>query len=111
MTGRVHLALLLLIPAGVALDEGLTQERIKDVALGEKDKLLATTAPVSIIAEQRSFWEVLIGAVEAEAEKGTPARAIGNQLDMTAFDDFAGYDPRAIEIMTRRVYSLYRIGR
>lgn len=30
MTGRVYLALLLLIPAGVALDEGLTQEQIKE---------------------------------------------------------------------------------
>ncbi len=95
----------------LAAEQRVTRVAGGDVALGEKDKLLATTAPVSLIAEQRSFWEILIGAVEAEAEKGTPARAIGNQLDMTAFDDFAGYDPRAIEIMTRRVYSLYRIGR
>ena len=78
---------------------------------GKDVTILPTTAPVSLISEQRGFWETLLGAVVAEAEKGTPARAIGGNLDMTAFESFAGYDPRAIQIMTRRVYSLYRIGR
>jgi hypothetical protein len=30
---------------------------------------------------------------------------------MDQFAEYAGYDKRSLQIMTRRVYSLYRIGR
>ncbi len=95
----------------IAAQEGATHVAGGTAWQGEDGAVAPATAPVSLIAAQRGFWETLLGAVTAEAQKGTPAAAIGKQLDMTAFDQFAGYDPRAIEIMTRRVYSLYRIGR
>ncbi len=31
--------------------------------------------------------------------------------DFSALEGYAGYDPQHIAIMTRRIYSLYRIGR
>lgn len=68
-------------------------------------------APVSLITEQRVFWDTVLRIVETEYNKGTPARAIPKQADMTPLEAYAGYDPRHVEIMMRRIYSLYRIGR
>ena len=71
----------------------------------------AATVPVSLIAEQRRFWEVLLDEVEVQYNKKLPARVIPTQMDMTRFEDFAGFEPQYIQMMSRRVYSLYRIGR
>jgi hypothetical protein len=68
-------------------------------------------ASVELITEQRVFWDTLLRIVETEYNKGTRARAIPQKADMTPLSGYAGYDPRHIEIMMRRVYSLYRIGR
>jgi hypothetical protein len=71
----------------------------------------APTAPVSLIAEQRRFWEVLLEEVEIQYNKKVPAAAIAGRMDMSRFEEFAGFEPQYIQIMSRRVYSLYRIGR
>lgn len=68
-------------------------------------------APVSLIGEQRVFWDTLLRIVEVEYNKGTPARVIPKRADMSPLAGYAGYSPGHIEIMMRRVYSLYRIGR
>jgi len=68
-------------------------------------------APVSLVTEQRVFWDTLLRIVEQEYNKGTPAQAIPRKADMSALSAYSGYDPEQIAIMTRRVYSLYRIGR
>jgi hypothetical protein len=94
----------------LAAAEGVTQV-VGSVAVEGEDKVEQTLAPVTLITEQREFWDTLLGIIEAEYNKGTPARAIGKQADMTPLEGYAGYDPRHIEIMTRRIYSLYRIGR
>jgi hypothetical protein len=78
------------------------------LALTEAD---LTLGPATLIAEQRIFWETLLGIVETEYNKGTPARVIAKKADLTPLAGYAGYDLRHIEIMTRRIYSLYRIGR
>jgi len=68
-------------------------------------------APVSLVRDQRVFWDTLLRIVETEYNKGTPARVIPKRADMSPLEGYAGYDPRHIEIMMRRIYSLYRIGR
>ncbi len=99
----------------LASEEGI--ERVTggyaSIGPGEDGKtgLLPSTAPVSLIAEQRLFWEIMFGAVKAEADKGTPARLISKKVDMSQFTQFSGYNERHLEIMMRRVYSLFRIGR
>ena len=70
-----------------------------------------TLASVALITEQREFWDTLLRIVETEYNKGTRARAIPKKADMTPLEGYAGYDPRHVEIMMRRIYSLYRIGR
>ena len=101
-----------IVPAFEQAESIAAQEGVDRVAGGAADDLGSpTTAPVALIGEQRAFWEKLLGAIDAEAKKGTPARTISSQLDMSAFAEFDGFSERNIEIMTRRVYSLYRIGR
>ncbi len=73
--------------------------------------VLPATGPISLIAEQRVFWETLLGAVKTQYDKGIPARFISRRIDMSQFTEYGGYDERNLQIMTRRVYSLYRIGR
>jgi hypothetical protein len=68
-------------------------------------------APVSLVTEQRVFWDTLLRIVETEYNKGTPAQVIPRKADMSALSAYSGYDPEQIGIMMRRVYSLYRIGR
>ncbi len=95
----------------LAAQEGVDRVAGGTVSEGEGGVFSPVTAPVSLIARQRGFWETLLGTVKTEYDKGTPARAIPQQVDMSVFAEFAGYDERHIEIMIRRIYSLYRIGR
>ncbi|MEC9374736.1 MAG: hypothetical protein VYA80_00020 [Pseudomonadota bacterium] len=86
---------------------------IKEVAAGYAPlgKGYASTSPVSLISEQRRVWEVLLDEVEIQYNKKFPARVIPERMDMSRFEDFVGFEPKYIKIMSRRVYSLYRIGR
>ena len=86
---------------------GVAEVRLPDGAT----ETLPATGPVTLIADQRRFWEALLGAVETEFDKGVPAQQIGASMDKMPLEAFAGYSSRDIDIMTRRIYSLYRIGR
>ncbi|MBS94281.1 MAG: hypothetical protein CL799_07570 [Chromatiales bacterium] len=90
-----------------------TNSNIEQVAAGYAPlgEGYAPTAPVSLISEQRRFWEVLLDEVEIQYNKKLPARVIPKQMNMSRFEGFAGFEPKYIQIMSRRVYSLYRIGR
>jgi len=90
----------------LAAAEGVEQV-VGSVAVAE-DQVLA---PVSLVTEQREFWDNLLRIVETEYNNGTPAQAIGRRADFAALEAYAGYDKQQVQIMTRRVYSLYRIGR
>ena len=95
------------------VDALATNSKIEKVAAGYAPlgEGYTSTAPVSLIAEQRRFWEVLLDEVEVQYNKKLPARVIPERMDMSRFEEFAGFEPRYIQIMARRVYSLYRIGR
>jgi hypothetical protein len=95
------------------VDALATHSNIEKVAAGYAPlgEGYAPTAPVSLIAEQRRFWEVLLDEVEVQYNKKLPARVIGTQMDMSRFEEFSGFEPKYIQIMSRRVFSLYRIGR
>ena len=71
----------------------------------------APVAPVTLITDQRVFWDTLLRIVEQEYNKGTPAQVIPRKADMSALTGYPGYDPQHVGTMMRRVYSLYRIGR
>lgn len=92
----------------LAAAEGVEQVVGSVVVNGDAAESLA---PVSLITEQRVFWDTLLRIVEVEYNKGTPAQFIPVRADMTALEGYAGYDPQHIGTMMRRIYSLYRIGR
>jgi hypothetical protein len=100
-----------LVPFFVYVEELAAAEGVKQVVGSVAVEDNETLAPVALITEQREFWDTLLRIVETEYNKGTPARAIPKKADMTPLEGYAGYDPRHVEIMMRRIYSLYRIGR
>jgi hypothetical protein len=100
-----------LLPFFVYVEELAAAEGVEQVVGSFAVEGAEPLAPVTLITEQRVFWDTLLRIVEGEYNKGTPARAIPKKADMTPLSGYAGYDPRHIEIMMRRVYSLYRIGR
>jgi len=100
-----------LVPFFVYVEELAAAEGVEQVVGSVAIEGSETLAPVALITEQRVFWDTLLRIIEAEYNKGTPARAIAKKADMTALQGYAGYEPRNVEIMTRRIYSLYRIGR
>ena len=100
-----------IVPFFVYVEELAAREGVEQVVgtvVPEGGELLA---PVSLIKEQREFWDALLRVVETEYNKGTAAQIIPRKADMTSLEKFAGYDPQHVGIMMRRVYSLYRIGR
>jgi hypothetical protein len=100
-----------LLPFFVYVEELAAAEGVEQVVGSFAVEGAEPLAPVGLITEQRVFWDTLLRIVETEYNKGTPARAIPKKADMSPLEGYAGYDPRHIEIMMRRVYSLYRIGR
>jgi hypothetical protein len=100
-----------LLPFFVYVEELAAAEGVEQVVGTVAVEGAAPLAPVELITEQRVFWDTLLRIVEVEYNKGTPARAIPKKADMTPLSGYAGYDSRHIEIMMRRIYSLYRIGR
>ncbi|MCP5360053.1 MAG: hypothetical protein R3E75_05330 [Steroidobacteraceae bacterium] len=76
-----------------------------------KPFLQPSTGPVSVVTEQRIFWEKLMGAVKAQLDAGTPPREIIRKIDLTQFSSYPRYSERSIEILTRRIASLYITGR
>ena len=89
----------------LAAAKGVTQVVGSVVTEGEP------LAPVSLVTEQRVFWDTLLTIVETEYNKKTPAQAIPKRADLSALEGYEGFDKKHVGTMTRRIYSLYRIGR
>jgi hypothetical protein len=52
-----------------------------------------------------------MGAVQAELERGTPPRLIIRKIDLEPYRKYQRFSERNIEILTRRIASLYITGR
>jgi len=100
-----------LLPFFVSVEELAAKENVEQIVGSTAVEGVAPLASVGLITEQRVFWDTLLRIVEVEYNNGTPARAIPKRADMSPLSGYAGYDPRHIEIMMRRIYSLNRIGR
>lgn len=76
-----------------------------------KPFLQPSTGPIAALSDQRVFWEKLMTAVKAQLDAGTPPRNIIKKMDLTQFSQYPRYSERSMEILTRRVASLYITGR
>ncbi len=76
-----------------------------------KPYLLPATGPVSVVAEQRLFWEKLFAAVEAKVEAGTGPLQMAEKIDMSQFADYYSFNEEKMSVIMQRVYSLFRLGR
>jgi hypothetical protein len=76
---------------------------------------------ISVVADQRRFWEMLYSDVKAAMDAGVPANQIGSKIDFDKYKDIrrrntGEKDPRAADekafgIIARRIASMYTTGR
>jgi hypothetical protein len=76
-----------------------------------KPFLQPATGPIAVVTEQRILWEKVMAAVKTEVDAGTTSRDIVKKIDHTPFAQYPRYSERNMAILTRRVASLYVIGR
>ncbi len=76
-----------------------------------KPYLLPAAGPISVVAEQRLFWEKLFAAVEEQVDAGTNPLKMTEKIDMSQFADYYGYNEEKMKVIMQRVYYLFRIGR
>ena len=95
----------------VYIEELAAAEGVEQVVGSVPVEGAAPLASVTVITDQRVFWDTLMRIVEQEYNKGTRARVIPKKVDMSPLEGYAGYDPEQIAIMMRRIYTLNRIGR
>jgi hypothetical protein len=109
-----------LIPFFHAVEDLARRDRVEtliggfiSIGLGSDGKpyLEPSTGPMSVVAEQRVFWEKLISAVKTQMDNGTPTRDIVKKLDLSQFSQYPRYSERSMEILVRRIASLLVTGR
>jgi len=83
------------------------------VPSGEKGKFMAagSTGPASSITDRREFWELVMGAVKAEMDKGTQSFLIPGRIDLKQFEDIPGYRKNNMKELLARIAAYYAIGR
>jgi hypothetical protein len=77
----------------------------------KKPFLYPAAGPISTLADQRIFWEKVMKAVKEALEAGVPPKQLARRIDMTQFSAYPLYNPRSMQIVFRRVASLYITGR
>jgi hypothetical protein len=77
----------------------------------KKPFLYPAAGPISAVRDQRIFWEKVMAAVKAALDAGVPPRDLAKKIDMQQFSGYTLYTPRNMEIVFRRVASLYITGR
>ena len=88
-----------LIPFFHAVEDYAAQNKIESVMGAymsverrgdDKPYLLPAAGPISVVAEQRIFWEKLFAAVEEQVEAGTHPLKMTEKIDMSQFADYYG---------------------
>jgi len=100
-----------IVPFFVQVEELAAAEGVEQVVGSVTVEGAGPLAPVSLVTDQRVFWDTLLRIVEVEYKKRTPAQAIPRKADMSALEQYEGFDQEHVGTMMRRIYSLYRIGR
>jgi glyoxylase-like metal-dependent hydrolase (beta-lactamase superfamily II) len=83
------------------------------IGLGPDSKpmVLPGSGPVTVLREQRIYWETVMGAVKAALDAGVPPKQLIDKIDLEPFSSYQFYSKRNINVVFRRVASLYITGR
>lgn len=83
--------------------------------------LYPPVGPISVVADQRHFWEMLFADVKAAMDAGVPTNKIGSKIDFDKYKDVRrrntgakdqrAADEKAFGIIARRIASMYTTGR
>ena len=86
-----------------------------------KPVLYPPVGPISVVADQRHFWEMLYADVKAAMDAGVPTNMIGSKIDLEKYKDIRrrnsgetdrrSADEKAFTIIARRIASMYTTGR
>jgi hypothetical protein len=76
-----------------------------------KPMINPATGPVSVLKDQRLFWELVIAEVKAALDAGVPPRQLSKEIDPEIFKSYPGYTRRGMDTVFRRIASLEITGR
>jgi hypothetical protein len=77
----------------------------------KKPTILPGTGPITVVRDQRIFWEKVMTAVKTALDDGVPPKQLINKIDLEQFSSYQFYSKRNMNVLFRRVASLYITGR
>ena len=72
---------------------------------------LPGAGPISVVHDQRIWWEDTINQVNAALDAGVPARKLIDTIDMEQYQGYRSYSRWRMNALFRRLASLYITGR
>lgn len=76
-----------------------------------KPMVLPGSGPITVLREQRIYWETVMNAVKAALDAGVPPKQLIDKIDLEPFSSYQFYSKRNMNVVFRRVASLYITGR
>jgi len=68
------------------------------------------TGPVSLIRDQRKFWEETLGYMDGLVAKGAQSMFLDRIINYERFEAYVGYDREAVFTMCRRIITWFATG-
>jgi hypothetical protein len=83
------------------------------VGLGpdRKPMVLPGSGPITVLRDQRVYWEKVMNAVKTALDAGVPPKQLIDKIDLEQFSSYQFYSKRNMNVLFRRVASLYITGR
>ena len=83
------------------------------VGLGPDRKpiVLPGSGPITVLRDQRIYWEKVMTAVKTALDEGVPPKLLIKKIDLEPFSSYQFYSKRNMNVVFRRVASLYITGR
>lgn len=76
-----------------------------------KPMVYPAAGPVAAIREQRIFWELVLSEVKTALDSGVPPTQLIDKIDLEQFSEYSGYTRRGMNVLFRRIASLFITGR
>ena len=77
----------------------------------KKPMVYSGAGPVSVLRDQRIFWELVMNEVKTALDAGIPPSQLINKIDLNEISKYPGYTKRGMNVLLRRIASMYITGR